>query len=453
MPQSQVFSMCFPRFSPIFSRRTVLSGPGFRLAFLGGLFALQGCVFTTPRAPDAAPAPACPPCAVSPVTPPVNPPAETQPYLEPGDWTDLPGWREDRLTEAWNAFLMSCKAMRTREETARAWSPVCAAATRVDNRNARAVRAFFERELRPYAVVEGDGRREGTITGYYEPLIRGNRQRDARNITPVLGVPPDLLTIDLGTLHPDLKHRRLRGRLDGNRVTPYWSRAEIDARLERGMWPEQPILWVADPVEFFFLQIQGSGRVELPDGSQVRIGYADQNGHPYQSIGRLLVERGELKLEEASMQGIQAWGQAHPEALRDLLRANPSYVFFRELSGDPGDGPIGALGVPLTPGRSIAVDPRHIPLGAPVWLATTRPNSREPLNRLTLAQDTGGAIRGGVRADFFWGFGKAAGEQAGRMKQTGRMWVLLPAADTGGDGDRETGSVHHSRKGRYRTGV
>lgn len=285
--------------------------------------------------------------------------------------------------------------------------------------------------FQPYAVVEGNGLREGTITGYYEPLIQGSRRRDAKNATPVLGVPPDLLTIDLGELYPDLRHRRLRGRLVGNKIVPYWSRAEIDAREEQGEGLGQPLLWVADPVEFFFLQIQGSGRVELPDGRHVRIGYADQNGHPYQSIGRLLVARGELKLEEASMQGIQAWGRANPDRLRALLNENPSYVFFRELPTPPGTGPIGALGVPLTAERSIAIDPRAIPLGAPVWLATTRPNSREPLNRLVLAQDTGGAIKGGVRADFFWGFGKAAGEQAGRMKQTGRLWVLLPTSTDG----------------------
>jgi len=188
---------------------------------------------------------------------------------------------------------------------------------------------------------------------------------------------------------------------------------------------------VDDAVELFFLQIQGSGRVKLPDGSMVRVGYADQNGHPYQSVGRLLVERGELKLEQASMQGIQAWARANPAKLNDLLNANPSYVFFREMpvaapkNGEP-DGPLGALGVPLSPGRSIAVDPRHVPLGAPVFLATTQPNSAAPLNRLMLAQDTGGAIRGVVRADFFWGFGAEAGNQAGRMKQSGQMWVLLP---------------------------
>ncbi|MGL5631220.1 MAG: murein transglycosylase A, partial [Azovibrio sp.] len=296
-------------------------------------------------------------------------------------------------------------------------------ARKVDGQSESKVRQFYETHFTPYAVVEGDGGREGMVTGYYEPLIQGSRSRDANNTTPVLGVPDDMLTIDLGEVFPDLKYRRLRGRLEGNRVVPYWDRAEIMAKESK--WSGKTLLWVQDPVEFFFLQIQGSGRVQLPDGKRVRIGYADQNGHPYRSIGKVLVERGAMKLEEASMQGIQAWARANPELLPELLNTNPSYVFFRELPNTEA-GPIGALGVPLTAERSIAVDPRHIPLGAPVYLATTRPSSPVALNRLMMAQDTGGAIKGGVRADFFWGFGKEAGELAGRMKQRGQMWVLLP---------------------------
>jgi membrane-bound lytic murein transglycosylase A len=191
-------------------------------------------------------------------------------------------------------------------------------------------------------------------------------------------------------------------------------------------------------VDLFFLQVQGSGRVRLPTGELVRVAYADQNGQPYKSIGRYLVEQGELKLEQASMQGIKAWGAANPARLDALLDQNPSYVFFRELPQTDGGqssttdgpmtagGPVGALGVALTPERSIAVDPRYIPLGAPVFLATSWPGSAQPLARLVLAQDSGGAIRGAVRADYFWGFGDAAGAQAGRMRQSARMWVLLP---------------------------
>ena len=214
-------------------------------------------------------------------------------------------------------------------------------------------------------------------------------------------------------------------RLVGNKLVPYPTRKEIEASANGNGFKGKPLAWVEDPVELFFLQIQGSGRIEMPDGSHLRVGYADQNGYPYQSIGKLLVERGELKLEQASMQGIKNWGIKNPDKLPDLLASNPSFVFFRELDGTL-PGPLGALGIPLTGGRSIAIDPRFIPLGAPVFLSTTQPNSPLPLNKLVMAQDTGGAIRGGVRADVFWGFGDAAGEQAGRMKQRGKMWVLLP---------------------------
>ncbi len=368
--------------------------------------------------------PVCPVCPAAPVCtapPPVA--AEQPPRLEAKTWSDLPGWRQDNVAAAWGGFQESCRGQASKNGGER-WGRVCKLAANVDGQDGEAVRQFFEAHFTPYAMVEGDGRQEGMITGYYEPLIQGARRKDGRNATPVLAVPPDMLTIDLGELYPELKHRRLRGRLEGNKVLPYWSRAEIEEHLT-GHWPGKTLLWVEDPVEFFFLQVQGSGRVQLADGSRVRIGYADQNGHPYQSIGRLLVERGEMRLEEASMQGIQAWARANPQRLQALLNANPSYVFFRELPNNEG-GPIGALGVPLTAERSIAVDPRYIPLGAPVWLATTRPNSGQILNRLMLAQDTGGAIKGGVRADFFWGFGKEAGELAGRMKQKGRLWVLLP---------------------------
>ena len=273
-------------------------------------------------------------------------------------------------------------------------------------------------------LTNPDGTTSGLVTGYYEPLLRGSRQRSATFSQAVLGVPPDLLTIELADVLPDLKGMRLRGRLQGNKVIPYYARADINAR--EANYADRVLLWVDDAVELFFLQIQGSGRVKLPDGSMVRIGYADQNGHPYQAIGRVLAERGELKIEQTSMQGIQAWARANPEKLSDVLNANPSYVFFREVQAKGDEGPQGAMGVPLSAERSIAVDPRQVPLGAPVFLATTQPASAAPLRRLVLAQDTGGAIRGVVRADFFWGFGADAGSQAGKMKQQGQMWVLLP---------------------------
>ena len=387
------------------------------------VLAVAGCA--TPRtvseAPAACPAPApCPACPVCPAAVPVKPPEKP---LQEARWEDVKGWGEDNPAEAFAALLESCKAL-TKQAV---WRAACEEARQLRAADNGAIRGFFETRFTPWQAVNPDGGREGLITGYYEPLLKGSRAREKPYLHPIYGVPDDLLVIDLAELYPDLKSFRLRGRLDGRKVVPYYSRAELahrDAQLAG-----KAFLWVDDPVELFFLQVQGSGRIELPDGSRLRVGYAEQNGHPYQSIGRWLAERGELKLEQTSMQGIKDWAKAHPKRLTELLNANPSFVFFRELP-DTGGGPFGALGVPLTPGRSIAVDPRAIPLGAPVFLATTWPNSEKPLRRLMLAQDTGGAIRGVVRADFFWGFGAEAGAEAGRMRQKGEMWVLLPNGHT-----------------------
>jgi membrane-bound lytic murein transglycosylase A len=351
--------------------------------------------------------------------------------LQAARWSDLPGWESDDLAAAWPAFLQSCRGLIAGSRWP-AWRAVCERASALPGGDAQAVRRFFETHFTPHLLVNPDGSTQGLVTGYYEPLLRGSRTRTAEYSQPVLGVPPDLLTIDLADVAPELKNRRLRGRLVGQRVLPYYSREEISAPGFADRYPDKVLLWVDDAVELFFLQIQGSGRVRLPDGETVRIGYADQNGHPYKAIGRVLAERGEMPLEQASMQAIQAWARANPSRLAGLLDANPSYVFFREMPSrgqDAAEGPEGALGIALTPGRSIAIDPRHVPLGAPVFLATTEPLSTVPLARLVFAQDTGGAIRGVVRADFFWGFGTEAGTLAGRMKQPGTMWVLLPASE------------------------
>jgi membrane-bound lytic murein transglycosylase A len=283
------------------------------------------------------------------------------------------------------------------------------------------LRGFFEEAFTPYQVFNPDGTAHGLITGYYEPRLSGSRVRTARFKYPLYAAPDDLLTIDLSEVYPQLKDLRLRGRLEGRRIVPYFSRADID----EGRGALRVLFWVENAVDLFFLQIQGSGRIELADGRLVKVGYADQNGRPYVSIGKKLIEMGELNADQASMQGIKHWAEQNPAKLAALLEQNPSYVFFRELP-EGLSAPLGALGVPLTDQYSIAIDPRTIPLGAPVFLSTTYPNSAEPLNRLMLAQDTGGAIRGAVRADFFWGFGDQAGSQAGRMKQRGQMWVLFP---------------------------
>ncbi len=366
--------------------------------------------------------PACPPCGTA-AAPAIPQPAARP--LQAARWSELPGWNEDELVAAWPAFLQSCRALASRPQWPQ-WKSVCEDARGLSAPTTTTIRRFFESRFLPWRLTNTDGTTNGLVTGYYEPLLRGSRTRSKPYLQPVLGVPPDLLTIDLGSVLPDLKGMRLRGRLQGNKVVPYFSRAEITAQEKDT--PDRVLLYVDDAVELFFLQVQGSGRVRLPDGSVVRLAYADQNGHPYQSIGKVLVERGEMTLEQASMASIKQWARANPSRLSELLNANPSYVFFREqpARGHDGEGPSGALGVPLTPERSIAVDPRHVPLGAPVFLSTSQPDSATPLRRLVLAQDTGGAIRGAVRADLFWGFGTQAGNQAGRMKQQGEMWVLLP---------------------------
>jgi membrane-bound lytic murein transglycosylase A len=322
------------------------------------------------------------------------------------------------VSEAWSAFVASCGALANRE----GWREACGAASRTANTSAEATRRFFERYFKPWQVVGGDGAEDGLITGYYEPLLRGSRKPTSRYRYPLYGVPDDLVVIELGEAYPELKGI-LRGRLEGRRVVPYYDRAQIESAPPALRGKE--LVWVDDAIDLFFLQIQGSGRIVLDSGETIRVGYAEHNGYPYRSIGRVLVDRGDLTLDQASMQGIKAWARERPGELSALLNSNARYVFFREIPAS-GAGPPGSLGVALTPRRSVAVDARYVPLGAPVFLSTTWPNSTRPLNRLTLAQDTGGAIRGAVRADFFWGYGDAATREAGRMKQRLRMWVLLP---------------------------
>ena len=359
--------------------------------------------------------------------PPATPPGSAQPaeapkeLLKPTTFGMLPGWGKDNFREAWPAFLTSCDVLVKRLE----WREACIAAQEVDASNEKAVREFFETTFVPYQLINPDGSESGLVTGYYEPLLRGARTRGGPYQTPLHRVPDDLLFIDLAALYPELKHMRLRGRVVGNKVVPYPSRAEM---TQSASLAGKELMWVDDPIEAFFLQVQGSGRVQLVDSKEtVRVAYADQNGHPYKSIGRYLVDKGEMTLDQASAQNIKTWFIANPARQQELLNANPSYVFFKEEKvGDPNKGPKGALGVSLTPQRSIAVDPQFVPLGAPVFLSTTRPGSEAPLQRLMMAQDTGGAIKNAVRADYFWGFGSNAGEKAGKMKQRGMMWVLLP---------------------------
>lgn len=368
-------------------------------------------------------------CGVAPPRLPPTPPEPVPPQLRllPASWEALPGWQQDDTRAAWPALLASCGTTRLDA----AWAPFCAQARALDVADAAGQRALIETGLRPWQLVlESAGaapsrQERGLITGYYEPVLNGSRQRGGTFQTPLYAVPDDLVSVELGALYPALQGERIRGRLQGRRVTPFPDRAQLaDGRVLAG----REIVWVDSAIDAFFLQIQGSGRVRLPDGSAIRLAFADVNGHPYRAIGRYLVERGELTVEEATAPGLRQWLADHPERQAEVFNSNPSVVFFREQAlGDPAVGPNGALGVPLTAGRSLAIDPRLLPLGAPFYLASTHPLTGAPLERLMLAQDTGGAIRGGLRADFFWGLGYEAGEAAGRMRHDGALWLLWPA--------------------------
>lgn len=405
-----------PRASSASSARIHIDRSGYRDERGAGRLARRVAVVVRTLAAAAVLAAVVAGCATAPAP---KPAPDAKPQLVPDRWSSLPGWQNDALEEAWPALLKSCAVLGGRD----GWQQACNLAASLGAPDRNGVESYFERQFTPWRVINADGTDSGLVTGYYEPLIRGSREASAQYRYPIHGVPDDLLAIELGDQYPQLKGLRLRGRLEGRKVVPYYDRSQIDAGLP--VLSGREIAWTDDALDLFFLQVQGSGRIRLDRGEILRVGYADQNGHPYRSIGKLLVDRGELTVEQASLEGIKAWAKRNPEKVQELLDRNASYVFFRELPAGP-DGPLGAMGIALTAGRSLAIDPRTVPLGAPVFLATTYPGSDRALARLMMAQDTGGAIKGGVRADFFWGFGEAAGKQAGRMRQQGRMWVLLP---------------------------
>ncbi|HXR86764.1 MAG TPA: murein transglycosylase A [Stellaceae bacterium] len=348
--------------------------------------------------------------------------------LAPARFDDLPGWSSDNSAAALAAFVKSCAALDRQPDgaavgpaalgmTAAAWRKPCVAARATPTGDA-AARAFFTAQFTPY-LARNNNDSDGLFTGYYEPLLHGARQRGGKYQTPLLRRPADLVMVELGRFRPAWQGERIAGRVVSGALVPYPSRAEI----ERGALDAERLAlsWVDDPVDAFFLQVQGSGRVALPDGTQIRLGYDGQNGQPYVAIGKKLVERGALTADQVSLQSIRAWIAAHPGQADALMDENPSYVFFRELSGD---GPFGSEGVVLTAGRSLAVDRNFIPLGAPVYLAIEGTTS--PLRRLMVAQDTGGAINGPVRGDVFWGFGPDAEARAGTMRARGKYYLLLP---------------------------
>lgn len=348
--------------------------------------------------------------------------------LSPAKFSDLNGWEDDNIAEASQAFKISCNRI-VKASPSKKFGPLDAAGTYGDWQTvckkflstANPSRDFFEKNFQPYAV-SNSGKTEGLFTGYYEASLRGSLQRSGPYQTPLHSRPDDLVMVNLGEFRDHLKGERIAGRVKGGRLKPYESREEITT----GQWPhkDKTLIWVDDPVDAFFVQIQGSGIVELPNGDNMRIGYAGQNGHPYYAIGRELIARGQLTKKTVSLQSIRKWLADNPSEAEQIMNTNKSYVFFRQLKGA---GPLGGEGIALTPGRSLAIDRSLLPYGMPVFLNATHPEKGEaPLQRLMIAQDTGGAIRGPVRGDVFWGYGDIAEKYAGQMKSKGRYWILLP---------------------------
>ncbi len=348
-------------------------------------------------------------------------------------YAELPDWRADNLSLALPALRRSCGRLLGQPDnrpvgpdslagTVGDWRRPCIALVAAVNGDGAMLRATLEAEFTPFQVV-GSGTTEGLFTGYYEAELRGALRAGGDYRWPLFGLPTDLVSVDLGQFRADLNGERIYGRVLDRRLVPYFNRAEIDSGVlaERGL----ELLWVDDPVDAFFLHIQGSGRVKLPDGSTMRVGFAGSNGLPFYPIGRALIDEGKVSRDRASMQEIRKWLRGNPQKAAAMMRRNTRYIFFREIDGE---GPIGAQGVALTPGRSLAVDPAFMPLGAPIWLDTTWPASDRPLRRLMVAQDTGSAIKGAVRGDFFWGTGEPALAEAGRMRQRGAYYLLLPNA-------------------------
>jgi membrane-bound lytic murein transglycosylase A len=370
-----------------------------RLAVLAAAFLLFAC--TTEKPPPAVPAGL---------------------HLLRAGFDQLPGWQDANTREGLAAFQRSCAVLMQKPDTAPMggagyagmvgdWRGICTHA----NGDAK---AFFAQNFTPYAVSG-----EALFTGYYEPQIRGRRMRGGAFQTPVYGLPSDLVRADLGLFDPKLKGEHISGRVSGHALLPYPDRARIE---KDGVKTASVLFYTDDPIAFFFLQIQGSGRVVFDDGGSERIAYAGENGQPYTAIGRTLIADGSLTREEVSLQTIRAWLLAHPDRARGVMQTDKSYIFFQEKPlGDTALGAVGSLGTNLTPLGSLAVDQRLHALGAPMFVAADGP---DPVHGVMVAQDTGGAIRGAARGDVFFGFGPQAEARAGAMKAPGALYVLIPNA-------------------------
>lgn len=361
-------------------------------------------------------------------------PAEGPLKLTAVRFSDLKGWSDDDLRLALPAFARSCAVLlrKAADDTYGGapsdWAPACGSIPQDPSKDE--ARLWFERTFTPLAVKAGETT-GALFTGYYEPELHGSRSRHGAFQTPIYALPTDLITVDLGQFRPIFHSEKIVGRLIGNRLVPYATRGEIDSE---GLAHAKTLFFADDPIAVFSLHIQGSGRIVLENGAIERVAYAGQNGWPYTPVGRVLVQEGTLPKAGSSMQAIRAWMKAHPRQAKDLMERDLSYIFFKEAPlGDPSLGSPGAQGVALTPGRSLAVDHRIHPLGVPFFVVAEVPDpdpvsADHPLARLLIAQDIGGAIRGPLRGDVFFGYGREADSVAGRMKSEGKLFVLLPKA-------------------------
>jgi len=357
----------------------------------------------------------------------------TEPLYSRLNFSDLEGWQSDNHGQALEAFQISCKRLMTYPDnrdfgdfgTAIDWKPVCSAAGDTDPASAR---HFFETNFAPLSFTQA---KAGLFTGYYAPLYKGSRQKSEHYNAPLYTVPDDLQALNLGDFDLSLKGRSIVGEVIDNKFVPFKDRKQIDQGALAGKSLE--LVWLEKKAESFFMQIQGSGFIELENGEIMHLGYAQKNGRPYRAIGQFLIESGDIARQDMSLQAILGWMRQNPEKSDDLMWKNPSYVFFQQRSSQR---PVGSLGVGLTPGRSLAIDRQHIPLGMPLWLETytetTSPTGDEilkqaHLNRLVIAQDTGGAIKGKIRGDVYWGIGAEAEIKAGTMKDRGGYYLLIPA--------------------------
>lgn len=323
-------------------------------------------------------------------------------------WDDLEGFSDDDLETALEVFQKDCKRSIRYENL----KEVCQRSFDAENGE-----SFFTNNFTPYQLIGDENEEEGLITGYYEPLLKGSLTKTQRFKYPLYKTPDDLLIIDIDDVYTSLKGYRLRGKIKGNRVIPYDSREEIEKRDDL-----EAICYVDNKVDLFFLQIQGSGKVQLEDDTILNVGYAGQNGRKYYAIGRELVKKGYVAKEDISLQSIKKWLESNPSKMDEILNLNESYIFFRQSLKNAA----GSLGSELTANRNLAVDRKYIPLGFPVFINTTNPVTNEKINSLTVAADTGGAIKGEIRADFFFGFGERAKELAGKMKQKGKLYLFIP---------------------------